>query len=202
MGNDTIRAIPQRPNINARAFTMPDETLPDPPTHTTAAGAPADKPARPTSLAAAYPWLLKPFAKADVALKPVAMTKDKTRALASAYVDPRAYFCRLDTICGPENWSQIVTLTDRGAVCALTIFGVTKSAAGDYPLDRADENPATSAEMQAFKRACAAFGLGRYLYTLPQVWSDYDAEKKQIVNPGGIVVQMYASLQQAHAKEG
>ena len=197
MGNDTVRAIPQRPNINnARAFTMPEATLPDPPTHTTAAGAPAAKPPRPTSLAEAYPWLLKPFAKADVELKPVATSRDKTRALASPYVDPRAYFCRLDKICGPENWSQTLTLTDRGAVCALTIFGVTKSAAGDYPIDRNDENPATSAEMQAFKRACAAFGLGRYLYNLPQVWGEYDQEKKQIVNPAGIVAQMYASLQQ------
>src|SRR5215207_1606359 len=98
------------------------------------------KPSRPASLAEAAPWLLKPFAKADVELKPTATTRDKTRALASPYCDMRVYFARLDKICGAENWSHTLTLSDRGAVCALTIFGVTKSAAGDYP-QGADENP-------------------------------------------------------------
>ena len=175
---------------------MSDETLPEPPSAAQPAAQPS-KPTRPTTLADAYPWLLKPFAKADVELKPTATTRDKTRALASPYVDPRAYYARLDKICGCENWSSCITLSERGAVCALTIFGVTKCSAGDYPIDRADENPATSAEMQAFKRACAAFGLGRYLYNLPQVWGEYDAEKRQIVNPAGIVAQMYASLPKA-----
>ena len=36
-----------------------------------------------------------------------------------------------------------------------------------------EHSQATSAAMQAFKRACAAFGLGRYLYTdLPQIWAE------------------------------
>lgn len=162
----------------------PVETLPDPPTQ---------KPARPTSLAEAAPWLLRPFAKADIELKPTATTKDKTKALASPYADMRVYFARLDKICGPENWSHTLTLSERGAVCSLTIFGVTKSACGDYP-QGADENPATSAESQAFKRACTAFGLGRYLYSFPQTWAAYDAEKRQFVDPARVVAQMYASL--------
>jgi hypothetical protein len=54
--------------------------------------------------------------------------------------------------------------------------------------------PATSAASQAFKRACAAFGLGRYLYSLPQVWADYDQKSKQIVDAAGVVAQMYPSL--------
>jgi len=163
----------------------PVEQLPDPP---------ASKPARPTSLAEAAPWLLRPFAKTDIALKPTALTKDRTRALATPHADMRAYFVRLDKICGVENWSHTITLSERGAVCALTIFGVTKSATGDYPTDRSDENAATSAEAQAFKRACAAFGLGRYLYSLPQIWAAYDEQKKQIIDPAGVVAQMYASL--------
>jgi hypothetical protein len=153
-----------------------------------------EKPPRPTNLAEAAPWLLKPFRQQDVELKPGAMTKDRTRALAMPFADMRVYFTRLDRVCGVENWSHTITLSDRGAVCALTIFGVTKSGAGDYPLDRADENAATSAEVQAFKRACAAFGLGRYLYTLPQIWADYDEQKRQIIDPASIVARMYAAL--------
>jgi len=167
------------------------------PPETAAADAPAAKAAkaaRPTSLAEAAPWLLKPFYQRDIALKPTALTKDRTRALATPHADMRAYFVRLDQICGVENWSHSITLSERGAVCALTVFGVTKSATGDYPVDRSDENPATSAEAQAFKRACAAFGLGRYLYSLPQIWAAYDEQKKQIIDPAGVVAQMYAAM--------
>jgi len=176
--SDAVKAIPARPrNVNDRVDT-----------------APAEKPARPTSLAEAACWLVRPFPQAVVELKPTATTQDKSRALASPYVDMRAYYNRLDKICGPESWSSCIILSERGAVCSLTIFGVTKAATGDYPIDPRDENPVTSAESQAFKRACSAFGLGRYLYSLPQVWAAYDDKKKQIVDPAGVVAQMYASL--------
>lgn len=181
MTNDTLKPIRTPQNVNDRLKV--DTTTPLP-----------TKPARPATLADAACWLLKPFAQKDIALKPTALTKDRTRALATPHADMRAYFVRLDKICGVENWSHTITLAERGAVCALTIFGVTKSATGDYPVDRSDENPATSAEAQAFKRACAAFGLGRYLYALPQVWAQYDEQKKQIIDPAGVVAQMYASL--------
>jgi hypothetical protein len=95
----------------------------------------------------------------------------------------RVYFARLDKICGSENWSHTLTLSERGAVCSLTIFGVTKSACGDYPRDNSDENAATSAESQAFKRACTAFGLGRYLYSFPQTWAAYDERKSSSLTP-------------------
>ena len=101
------------------------------------------------------------------------------------------------SICGVENWSHTITLSERGCVCALTIFGVTKSAAGDYPIDRADGNPATSAEAQAFKRACAAFGLGRYLYSFPQTWAPLADDGKKFVDPAGIVARLYATLPKA-----
>jgi hypothetical protein len=104
------------------------------------------------------------------------------------------YYNRLDKICGPEHWQSSIALTERGAVCAITIFGVTKSATGDYPSEKGDENVATSAEAQAFKRVCIAFGLGRYLYSLPQVWADYDEKKKQIIEATGVIARMYASL--------
>jgi hypothetical protein len=37
-----------------------------------------------------------------------------------------------------------------------------------------EENAATSAEAQAFKRACSHFGLGRYLYRFKEVWVSLD----------------------------
>ncbi len=151
------------------------------------------KPARPTSLAEAAPWLLKPFHRADIEIKISATNRDKTKGLASPYADMRCYFTRLDQICGVENWSHTITLSERGAVCALTLFGVTKSAVGDYP-QAVEANPATSAEAQAFKRACAAFGLGRYLYTFSDVWGALTQDGKKFIDPSGLVRQMYDSL--------
>jgi hypothetical protein len=201
MTENPTKAIPTRKNVSRPAPPpIPTETLPDPPQRVppavvaAATGLGADKPQRPTDLAGAYVWLLRPFAQRDVEIKPGAMTKDRSRCLAMPYADMRVYFARLDKICGCENWSHSITLTERGAVCHLTIFGVTKSGAGDYPRDSGDENAATSAEAQAFKRACAAFGLGRYLYNLPQIWADYDDQKKQIIDPAQIVARMYGSL--------
>src|SRR5262245_24169518 len=162
---------------------------------TNGAAAATARPERPTNLAEAAPWLRKPFQPRNVELKPQALSEDKSRALATPYVDMRCYFGRLDQICGVENWSSELTLTERGAVCRLTIFGVSKSASGDYPKDRSDENIVTSAEAQAFKRACAAFGLGRYLYTLPATWAAYDARTKQIVDSANVVRKMYTSLE-------
>lgn len=151
------------------------------------------RPARPTSLAEAAPWLLRPFHRADVEIKISATNREKTKGLASPYADMRVYFTRMDQICGVEDWSHTITLSERGAVCALTLFGVTKSAAGDYPA-AGDTNSATSAEAQAFKRACAAFGLGRYLYTFSDTWAELTTDGKRFVDPVKVVAQMYASL--------
>jgi hypothetical protein len=46
-----------------------------------------------------------------------------------------------------------------------------------------DENSATRAEAQAFKRACACFGLGRYLYDLDKVWEDLDQYNRPVREP-------------------
>jgi hypothetical protein len=61
--------------------------------------------------------------------------------------------------------------------------------------EKGDPNQATSAAMQAFKRACAAFGLGRYLYTdLPQLWVSAEPRGRSwvIVDSVNAVQQMYA----------
>jgi hypothetical protein len=61
--------------------------------------------------------------------------------------------------------------------CELTIFGLgSHPATGEEWTD--DDNAGTSAEAQAFKRACACFGLGRYLYYFDGVWVDLDERKR------------------------
>lgn len=127
--------------------------------------------------------LAKPFDPAVVEFKPGAIAKSGDRALALAYVDARAYETRLDE--ADPGWSNAYLREyPEGRVvvtCTLTVGGVTRQAIGEclvVTANGAEENAATSAEAQAFKRACAKFSLGRYLYSAPQVWADYDPAKR------------------------
>jgi len=135
--------------------------------------------------------LQEPFPSSEVEFKPGATNREKTKALALAYVDSRPYIQRLNLIC--PDWRddyQIIMLPDRVVVlCRLTIAGVTRTGDGECLLsggeesERVEPNAVTTASAQAFKRACVKFGLGAYLYALPQVWCDYDPVKRKIVNP-------------------
>lgn len=122
-----------------------------------------------------------PFYSSSVEWKPQAVSADKKRALAAAYVDMREYEDRLDKVF--PQWSSSVQflMTEKkvAAVVSLTVAGVTRVNVGEASLD--DENAFTSAYAQGFKRVCSDFGLGRYLYRLPQVWCDYDEKKRAIV---------------------
>jgi len=139
--------------------------------------------------------LRKPFHPSQIIWKPGAVKGD--RALALAYADLRAYMNRLDEVCGSdwsvayEPWGE-----DR-IICRLTIAGVTRSSTGETTNEsERSEIGGTVAEAQAFKRASAMFGLGRYLYNLPTGWADYDPAKKQFTDKAkarltGILMQQY-----------
>lgn len=140
--------------------------------------------------------LQKPFRPSDVYWKPGSVSKDGTKALALPYATFRAYQQRLDTLCGLE-WSVTYTPWSDRIICHLTIHGVTRSSTGE-PDSQAErsEIAGTSAEAQAFKRACAMFGLGRYLYHLPNVWVTYDAGARQFTDEAkakleGVVASHY-----------
>jgi hypothetical protein len=70
----------------------------------------------------------------------------------------------------------------------LTICGVTHTDYGESFLTvssrngaaREDENSATEAYSQGFRRACAQFLLGRYLYNLGKLRLPYDPEHKRL----------------------
>lgn len=137
--------------------------------------------------------LSAPFFSEQVEVKPGATNQEGTKALALAYVDARHYQQRLDDVAGPDNWSvEYRPVSERATVCRLAILGVVREDVGETEAN--DPNQATSAAMQAFKRACAAFGLGRYLYTdLPQLWVEAEKRGKTAVikDPRGAVMAMY-----------
>ena len=132
----------------------------------------------------------KPFPVEAVSWKPGATNKEKTKAMALAYVDPRHYMDRLNEVLGGE-WSDSYEVQNDGqiVVCHLTIMGVTRCDVGedDSPggdEDRGPKNKATTSAAQAFKRACVKFGLGAYLYRLPRIWATYDAARRQFSEEG------------------
>ena len=148
-----------------------------------------------TDIAKLLDELRKPFHPSHVTWKPGAVKGE--RALALAYADLRAYMNRLDEVCGSdwsvayEPWGE-----DR-IICRLTIAGVTRSSTGETTNEaEKGEIGGTVAEAQAFKRAAAMFGLGRYLYTLPTGWADYDKTTRRFTDKAkarltGILVQHY-----------
>jgi len=114
------------------------------------------------------------------------------RGQVMPYADQRAYTDRLNALFTPAGWTRRYTIhtsanfersRDQKIVakvlvtCELTIFGIgSHSATGEEFAD--DENAGTSAEAQAFKRACSCFGLGRYLYYFTGTWVDLDERKR------------------------
>ncbi len=127
--------------------------------------------------------LAVPFAPAAITWKPGTAKDD--RCLAMAYADLRAYQERLDELCG-FDWSvRYVAWGESRIMCELTICGVTRASTGEYDAQDAKNGMGgTVAEAQAFKRAAAMFGLGRYLYELPSVWVGYDAQARKISKAG------------------
>ncbi len=108
------------------------------------------------------------------------------------YADQRAYTDRLNALFTPAGWTRRYVIhtsanfersKDQKIVakvlvtCELTIFGLgSHSATGEEWAD--DDNAATAAEAQCFKRACSCFGLGRYLYYFSGTWVDLDDRKR------------------------
>jgi hypothetical protein len=128
--------------------------------------------------------LRKPFHPSQVTWRPGAVNAEGSKALGLAYADLRAYQNRLDEVCGLD-WSVSYTPWGERIICHLTIRGITRSSTGE-PDSQAErsEIAGTATEAQAFKRACAMFGLGRYLYLMPSIWVEYNRDSRYFTDRG------------------
>ena len=141
----------------------------------------------------AFVRLEEPFASKEVKWLVAATSKDGRKGRVTPYADPRAYTDRLNQIFTASGWTReyavhtVSPITrikkdkpiQTGKVlvtCVVSIPGVgAHSGSGEEWAD--DENAMTSAEAQAFKRACSCFGLGRYFYNFAEMWVDLDEYK-------------------------
>lgn len=92
-------------------------------------------------------------------------------AKAFAYITNRAIMQRLDDVVGAENWrNEYRDWLAGNTLCGLSIKvdgeWVTKWDGSEPP----DTEPVKGALSAAMKRAAVQWGIGRYLYDLPEGW--------------------------------
>jgi hypothetical protein len=140
-----------------------------------------------------------PFSPEQVQWRVTNTTNDKKRGQVVPYADPRAYTDRLNALFSPQGWTREykvetmsnITRMKKGesiisgkvlVTCTVTILGIgSQSGTGEEWAD--DDNGLTSADAQAFKRACSCFGLGRYFYDVPTIWVDLDQNRHPVRTP-------------------
>lgn len=114
--------------------------------------------------------LKDPFDAKFVKWRVGATNKDKTKGIAIAYIDSREVMKRLDDVCGIGGWRDRHSPVEGGFICEIDIKideeWITRSnAAGNTKVE-----PIKGGASDAFKRAASTWGVGRYLYYLPNVW--------------------------------
>lgn len=135
-----------------------------------------------------------PFDPSQIEWRVTNTTKNQqpARGQVVPYADQRVYTDRLNALFTPagvdaqvhHSYQCELRTQQRPEDCRESAghvrtddFGLgSHSATGEEWTD--DDNAGTSAEAQAFKRACSCFGLGRYLYYFTGTWVDLDERKR------------------------
>lgn len=126
--------------------------------------------------------LQKPFTPDEIEWRVGSTNQDKSKGLALAYVTNRAIQQRLDDVFGIFGWkNEFKEWKGTSQICGISVrFGdewITKWDGAD------DSNmEATKGGLSdAMKRAAYQWGIGRYLYKLPQVWCEIKQSGKSYV---------------------
>jgi len=111
--------------------------------------------------------LAKPFPESSIHWRVGSTTKDKDKGIGLAYIDARDVMQRLDDVVGPENWECKHTYKGCCEVSILVNDRWVTKANGAGESDFEGEKGQYS---DSFKRAAVLWGVGRYLYDLPNEW--------------------------------
>ncbi|MEZ2659308.1 Rad52/Rad22 family DNA repair protein [Aneurinibacillus aneurinilyticus] len=119
--------------------------------------------------------LQAPFPPEDIEWRVGSTNKDKTKGLALAYITNRAIQNRLDEVFGPFGWQNQFKEWKQGSqLCGISVkFGdewITKWDGADDSNQEATKGGLSD----SMKRAAYQWGIGRYLYKLPQNWVDIE----------------------------
>ncbi len=143
--------------------------------------------------------LAAPFPSTQISWRVGPTAGDKKSGIALAYLDARDVMDRLDEVCGPAGWQDTYPHAGQKTVCNIGIKcgdeWVWKSdGAGDTQME--EEKGALS---DAFKRAGVRWGIGRYLYSLPNIWVEIEPAGKSFRIKQSQIPKLLASLER-HAK--
>jgi hypothetical protein len=126
------------------------------------------------------------------------------------YITARTAMNRLDSVLGPENWWDEYAPLENSVICRLSLRlpdgqVVTKSDAGGYAgmADQGDDDK--SGFSDSFKRACAKFGVARYLYRdgVPTFVREREPAIEQVpAEPAQVVENRPADRVGAHQRNG
>ena len=135
--------------------------------------------------------LKEPFAQDDIEFRIARVLKSKLKAVVLAYITSRAVMDRLDSIFGIDGWTDSYEVLANGVVCKLSV------KVNDGWVSKQDTAPFTNIEAlkggfsDALKRAAVKFGIGRYLYNLPEYY--VELERDRPYNNQGSKVHSYYS---------
>lgn len=125
--------------------------------------------------------LKDPFDPKFVKWRVGATNADKSKGIALAYIDSREVKKRLDEVCGLGGWQDRLIYLDGGFISEIDIKiddeWITRSNAAGNTKVEAIKGGASD----AFKRAASKWGVGHYLYYLPNVWVPIQPQGKSYV---------------------
>lgn len=111
-----------------------------------------------------------PFPTKRIHWRVGATTQEKDKGIALAYIDARDAQQRLDEVMGCDWQCRYTHVSEKGVVCevGLLLDGEWRWRANGA--GETDYEATKGAMSDAFKRACVMWGIGKYLYALPNEW--------------------------------
>lgn len=116
--------------------------------------------------------LTTPLSIDEVEFRVSRFTKDKSGVFLLAYKDARADMNRLDSVVGSYGWQKRYEVVKSNLYCSVGIFDqktnqwIWKSDVGTESNTESEKGEASD----AFKRACFNWGIGRELYSYPDIY--------------------------------
>ena len=121
--------------------------------------------------------LSRPLDRRDVEFRVSRASAEYKRVNVVPYITARGIMQRLDEVFGINGWKDEYEVLDAGVKCKLSI------KIGDEWITKEDAAPFTNIEAlkgafsDSLKRVGVKFGIGRYLYDLPEYWVDVLPDK-------------------------
>ncbi len=119
--------------------------------------------------------LALPFDANKIHWRVGAMTKDKSSAIPLAYLDARDVMERLDEVCGAECWQNRYPFN---GCCEIGIKINDEWVWKSNGAGKSNIEGEKGEFSDSFKRAGVLWGIGQYLYNVPNIWMPVNQYKK------------------------